>query len=299
MSTTISTELSSSSGFFRRKSTLRNVNLTVAYVLAIGGAIIMFIPILWAIFTGLKDLQEIMAYPPTIFPKVIHWENFIFAFSKTDLHLSMINSIIIGAFCVLGQLISGSLAAFAFSRIKYPGREVLFVIVLSMMMIPFSVVMIPRFVIFRQFKWIDTWLPLIVPWLFGGYPYFIFLLRQYFLTIPAELDDAALIDGCSTFGIYSRIILPLTKPGLATVAIFTFRHTWRDLLGPLVFLKSERLWTVSLRLADLNPSTVHGSDLPFSVILMAAVLSIIPVVLLFLSFQRLFIQGIVISGVKE
>jgi ABC-type glycerol-3-phosphate transport system permease component len=285
--------------FFKRKSTKRITGLSIAYVLAVGGALLMFVPILWGFFTGLKDLQEIMAIPPTLFPKDIHWENILYAFTKTDLHLSMMNSIVISTLCVFGQLFSGTLAAFAFSRIKFPGRDAIFVVVLSLMMIPFSVMMIPRFIIFRRFRMIDTWFPLVLPWFFGGYPYFIFLLRQYFMTIPAEMDDAARIDGCSAFGIYRRIILPLSKPALATVAIFTFRHSWRDLLGPLVFIKSESLWTVSLRLADLNPSTVHGSLLPFSIIMMAAVLSIIPVVLLFLSFQRLFIQGIVISGVKE
>jgi len=192
--------------------------------------------------------------------------------------------------------LSCSLVAFAFARLRAPGKNLLFMLVLSTVMIPFYVRMIPLFILYRTFGWLDTLLPLIVPAFFAGNAFYIFLLRQFFLTINRELEDAARIDGCSTFGVYWRIILPLSQPALAMIAVFDFVFNWNDFLGPLIFLNSVRNRTVAVGLAYFQGSLETA---PMMHLLMAAALiSIIPVLVLFFFTQRYFIQGIVFTGMK-
>ncbi|MBN1835298.1 MAG: carbohydrate ABC transporter permease [Spirochaetales bacterium] len=285
---------------WQRKSVRAAAGTAAAYLVAVVGAVALFLPILWALLTGLKEMSDVLAFPPRFFPRRIVWSNFVDAIVQTRLAVPLLNSLVICAVCAVGQVLSGSLTAYGFARLRFPGRDAIFICVLATMMVPFSVIMIPRFMLFRRFGWVDTWLPLIVPWFFGGHPFYIFLLRQYFMSVPREMDDAARIDGCSLFGIYWRVMMPLTVPALATVAIFTFRQVWLDLLAPLIFINREELFTVSLRLAVIAPSSVHGqvSNIPYNVICLAALLTVVPLVLIFAFFQRYFVQGIVITGVK-
>ena len=281
---------------WRRKSFRTAVTKVIAYALAAIGAVVVMFPIVWSLSTAFKELADILAYPPKIFPDPFIWDNVVYAFTKTSLGISMINTTIIGVLSIVGQVLSGSITAYGFARLRFPGRDAIFVGVLATMMIPFAVVMVPQFVLFRYLGWIDTWRPLIVPTFLGGSAFYIFLLRQFFLTIPHELDDSARIDGCSTFGIYWRIIMPMAVPALATVAIYTFRAQWLNLLGPLIYINTEEKWTVSLLLSSLTSAYITG--VAFNVIMACSLISIIPLVLIFFTFQRMFIQGIVITGVK-
>jgi len=266
------------------------------YTIAGAGAVILLGPIFWSVSTAFKEVSDIMSYPPRLIPQPIVWKNFIYAFTKAHIGAPMVNSFIIGCLCVIGQVFSCSLTAYGFARLRFPGRNILFVAVLATMMIPFYVVMIPQFILYGYLGWIDSWKPLIVPSLFASGGFFIFLLRQFFLTLPFELDDAARMDGCNTWGIYWRIIMPLSLPALSVVAIYTFISKWTELLGPLIYINSKEKWTVSLRLAVIYTPAFLGMDL--NIIMMSSLISTIPLVILFFAFQRLFIQGIVITGVK-
>ena len=281
--------------WWKRKS-VRTITLrAIYYAIVLIGVIILLIPILWSISVAFKEASDIVTFPPHLIPQPIVWKNFIYAFTKAHLGTPMINSSIIVCASIVGRVLSCSLIAYGFARLRFPGRDLLFIIVLSTMMLPFYVVMIPQFVIFRYLGWIDTWKPLIAPSFFGN-AFFIFLLRQFFMTIPSELDDAARIDGCSTWGIYWKMIMPLSIPALAVVAIYTFTGQWVNLIGPLIYLNSREKWTVSLLLASLN--IPHTTGLAWNIVMMSSLISIIPLVIVFFFLQKLFIQGIVITGVK-
>jgi ABC-type glycerol-3-phosphate transport system permease component len=202
--------------------------------------------------------------------------------------------VIITAATILGDVLTAALVAYGFARFRFPGRGALFVLVLSTIMLPVQVTIIPRFILFKQLRWIDTFIPIILPAFLGGSAFYIFLLRQFFLTIPRELDDAAKIDGLGTLGIFSRIMLPLSKPSLAIIAIFSFLYNWNDFFSPLIFLNSESKYTLALGLNFLKGhffSTV-------SLLMAAAVLAMIPCLVLFFVAQKYFIQGVVFTGVK-
>jgi len=208
-------------------------------------------------------------------------------------HRYFLNTLLIASTWVIGAILASSLAAYAFARIRAPGRDVLFMIMLGTMMVPGMVRLIPTYIVFAKLDWINTFLPLTIPSLLGS-AFDIFLLRQFFMTIPMELEDAALIDGCSRFGIWWKIMLPLAKPALATVTIFAFMGAWNDLLGPLIYLNDQHLYTLALGLQAFQ--YVHGSD--WGLLMAAAMMMIVPVVLLFFLAQKQFVQGIVLTGIK-
>ena len=213
----------------------------------IAGLVLVFFPIAWALSTSLKNPGDIFLFPPTWIPNPIRWENYVDAMTKADFGRYFLNTTIITLVDIVAKVMSCSLVAFAFARLRWWGRDVLFMIMLSTLMLPQQVTLIPQFIIYRQLGWIDTFLPLIVPNLFGG-PFFTFLLRQFFLSIPTDLDDAARIDGCSSWGVYWRIILPLSRPALMMVAIYVFNITWNDFFGPLIYLHNRNNYTISLGL---------------------------------------------------
>jgi ABC-type glycerol-3-phosphate transport system permease component len=201
---------------------------------------------------------------------------------------------LITTFCILGYVISGSLVAYSFSRLRWKGRDAWFIVLLATMMLPPQVTIVPLFVIFRHLEWINTFLPLIVPAWLSGWPFFIFLMRQFFLTIPHELTEAARVDGAGHFTIYSRIILPLARPALATVAIFGFLLHWNDFFGPLIFLAEESKFTLALGLMTFqakNPSE-------WSVLMAVSIIMLVPTLIVFLFCQRYFIEGIAMTGSK-
>ena len=257
-------------------------------------ALFFVVPAWWMIITSLKTIQEVFVYPPTIIPKNVAWSNYPEALKLIPFFLYVRNTLIITIPNVVGTLISSSLAAYGFSRVRWPGRDVVFVLVLSTMMLPYQVTMIPLYVLFIQgLDWGNTFYPLIIPGLFGS-AFDIFLLRQFFMGIPMELSDAARIDGCSHLGIYGRIIMPLSKPALATVGIFSFLWSWNWFVGPLLYLNRERLWTLALGLQAYR--TTHAVS--WNYMMAAATVFTIPVIILFFFAQRTFIQGIALTGIK-
>lgn len=271
----------------------RAIRLVLIYALLFTGAIVFALPILWMVRTALMDYAQVQQYPLVWIPKPVRWENFREALSFMDFPILLRNTLFITVFALTGQVLSCSIVAFGFARLEFPGREFLFMVLLSTMMLPAMVTEIPRFILFRHFGWIDTYLPLIVPAYFGS-PFFIFLLRQFFKTIPKDLDEAARIDGCSSWRIYWQIMLPLCKPVLAVVVIFGFIWTWNDFWGPLVYLRTADKKTLSLGL-----QVFQGVYQTYYHYLMAASLVVLaPVLALYVFCQRYFTQGIVMTGMK-
>ncbi len=276
-----------------RQARILEVILTYA-LLCIGAAALM-IPFFWMLSTSLKPLDEVQSWPIKWIPSRLIWENYPKVFAKTPLARYMLNSTILAAVGIVGNVISSSLAGFGFARMRFPGREGLFLIMLSTLMLPHWVTIVPHFMMFKAVGWLDTYLPIMVPAFFGN-AFFIFLCRQAFLGIPLELEDAARIDGASSFRIYWQIFLPLTKPTLATVAIFAFYYYWNDLIYPLVYLQSQQKFPVSLGLRMFQQSNWGLVDFPL--MMAASMISLTPCLVLFFLAQRLFIQGVVVTGVK-
>jgi ABC-type glycerol-3-phosphate transport system permease component len=251
------------------------------------------IPFLWMLSTALKSPDQVFKFPPKWIPNPIKWSNFAEALTSQPFGLYAKNTMVIVAISVVGELVSSAFVGYSFARIRFPGREALFVLVLSTLMIPYPVLLIPHFILFNTLGWIDTILPLTIPSFFSK-AFYVFLFRQFFRAIPRELDDAALIDGCGIFGIFGRITLPLSKPVVAVVAIYSFMFHWNRFIGPLVYLNSMKKYTLSMGLA-----MYHGVLVTEWHWLMAASLVVmLPCLLLFFFFQRLFIQGVVFTGLK-
>ncbi|MGC8863475.1 MAG: carbohydrate ABC transporter permease [Armatimonadota bacterium] len=264
-----------------------------AYAVLVTGSIISLIPFLWMLTSSFKDPSKVFADPPQWWPNPWLWSNYAKAFEKMPFALYTWNTVKITATCLVGQLLSCSLVAFGFARMRFPGRDVLFIVLLSTMMLPAQVTMIPVFKIFATLGWYDTLLPLTVPSFFGG-AFFVFLLRQYLMTIPHEMDEAARIDGASTWQVYWRVLLPQAKPALATVAIFSFMTHWNDFLGPLIYLSSPAKRTLALGLYAFQGQ--YSTD--WNYLMAASTVVMLPLLVLFFIGQRYFIQGVVISGVK-
>lgn len=257
-------------------------------------ALLMFLPFLWLLSSSFKTQNQIFQYPPEWIPSPWQPENYVRALTYKPFGLYFRNSMIIATLNVIAVVLSSSFCAYGFARIRFKGREFWFGIVIATLFLPYAILIVPSFLIFTKLGWINTFLPLTVPVFFGGGAFNIFLLRQFFRTIPEELADAARIDGCTEFGIYWRIFLPLAKPALITVAIFTFLAAWNDLLGPLTYLRSPDKFTVATGLASFRSQT----DISWDLQLAAATAMTLPVVVLFFFTQRYFIRGIVMSGLK-
>ena len=272
------------------KSVLRQVLLIA---LAIPGAALFLTPWAWMLSTALKGTEYIWRMPPVWIPPQLHWENYIEAWRMGDFGTYFRNTTFICALNIAGVVASSSLAAYAFSRIRFPGRDALFLIVLSTMMLPGQITMIPLYIVFSKLGWVNSFRPLVVPPFFGD-AFSIFLLRQFFLSISREMDDAARIDGCSRIGVFFRILAPLSRPALGVVAIFTLTWAWNDFMGPLIYINSPRLFTITLGLRRFSGRT--STEIQY-LMAMTAVSTIVPIVGFFLA-QRYFIQGIVITGIK-
>lgn len=260
-------------------------------------ALAFMFPFVWSISSSLKGPIEIHAFPPRLMPRVPQWGNYVEAWTSIQFGMFFLNSAIVTMLSVVGQIASSFVVAYGFARLRFPGREALFLVCLSGMMMPVYVTIIPLFMLFRELGWIDTLKPLIVPSYFAS-AFGVFLLRQFIMTIPFELDESALIDGAGRFTILIRIICPNCKPVLATLAIFAFRGSWNSFLGPLIYLNSVDKFTLPLGLWFLR-SYAGDPNLPKDHLLMAAgIITMIPVLAVFASAQRYFIQGIVMSGLK-
>jgi ABC-type glycerol-3-phosphate transport system permease component len=245
------------------------------------------------ILTAGKETAMIWRVPPVWIPPIYRWENYLEAWNQGNFSVFYFNTTFIAVMNVIAVVFSCCLAAYAFGRIRFPGRDLLFILVLSTMMLPTQVTLIPLFMIFSQLGWVNTFKPLVVP-LFFGDAFSIFLLRQFFLTLPRELDDAALIDGCSRLGVLFRILLPLMRAPLTVVAVFQFTYTWNDFFAPLIYLNSPELFTITLGLTRFQGRTT--TDLQY-LMAMTVVSTLVPIIIFFLT-QRTFIQGVVITGIK-
>lgn len=256
-------------------------------------AFVFMLPFLWMLSTSLKSNVQLFVYPPILVPIPAAWENYPTAVVYIDFFLYLRNTLIIACSATIGAVISCSLVAYSLARIPWPGRNFLFILTVATLMLPFQVTLIPLFLVFKGLGWVGDFRPLIIPHFFGGALY-IFLLRQFFMTIPMELSEAAHIDGASEFRIYWSIILPLAKPALATVAIFEFIARWRDYLGPLIYLNDQKLYTLSLGIYEYRSQ--YGAE--WGLLMAASVLITLPIVLLFFFLQKTFVQGITLTGIK-
>lgn len=272
-----------------------NLKNIFVFALLIAFALFFVIPFLWILSTSLKGDEQIFTIPPQWIPETLHWDNYAKVFDRIPFLLYIKNSVFITVTVIIGTVLSSSIVAYAFACLDWPGKNVLFVIVLASMMLPAQVIMIPVFVIFKELGWLNSFKPLTIPAFFGGGAFNIFLLRQFFLSIPKSLIDSARIDGCSEFRIYWNIVLPNAKPALATVAILTFMFSWNDFLGPLIYLSDQAKGTIALGLGMFVGQYVTE----WSLLMAASMLMMLPVLIIFFVFQKYFIQGFVMSGLKD
>jgi multiple sugar transport system permease protein len=266
----------------------------LVYFLLFAGAALFSIPILWCLSTALKSPSEVYAFPPKWIPIPAHWDNFAKAWNALPFPTFVWNTLFISGVGTVGEVLTASLVAYGFARFKFPGSRFLFIVMLATMMLPSQVTMIPVFMIWRQLRAIDTFYPLTVPSFFGGGAFNIFLLRQFFMSVPKELDEAAMMDGASYFRIWWQFLLPLSLPAIATVSIFSFMGKWDDFMGPLIYLNSPEKYTVSVGLKMFQDS--YGTNL--EQLMAASLIHILPVVVLFFIGQRYFMKGINLSGLS-
>jgi len=292
-----------------RRASLRSRLLIMAILVVL--AIVMLMPLFWLVTSSFKNETQIFAYPPEWLPNPIRWENYPEALTLQPFGGYLKNTLIIVTFNVIAVVLSSSLVAYGFARLRFWGRDFWFGVVLATLFLPYAITIVPSFIIFSKLpapqidfpllgltqesrNWVNTFLPLVIPPFFGGGAFNIFLMRQFFRTIPEELADAARIDGSSEFGIYWRIMLPLSKPALITVALFTFLAAWNDLLGPLIYLRKPELFTVAVGLSSYRGIL----DVSWHYQLAASTAMIFPVVILFFFAQRYFIRGVVLTGLS-
>ncbi len=268
------------------------------YAIVTAGAIVIMFPFYWMFTTALKPPDEVVTYPIKWVPSRLIWSNYpkaIYALPVSAL-VFLKNSIVLSVLVTVGTVLSSAVVAYPFARLRFPGRRPMFLLILATMMIPGQVTMIPLFMIFSKLGWVNTYLPLVVPAYFGD-AYYIFLLRQFFATIPREMDDAAKIDGCGPVGLFFRIIMPLARPALGVTAIFSFSGMWNAFMGPLIYLNRMEQFPLALGLRAFQ-SGPGSRSISWESLMAISVLMTVPVLLLFFVAQRSYIQGIVITGVK-
>jgi multiple sugar transport system permease protein len=266
-----------------------------SFIALVATTFLMLLPLFFMVSTSLKSKKELLTFPPTFLPESWEWSNYREIFDTLNFGQMYMNSLIIGILTVVGTLFSSALAGYGFARYRGKGSNLWFMLMLSTMMLPYPAIMIPQFILFSKLNWIDTFLPLIVPAFFGS-AYNIFLLRQFFSTLPDELFDAGRIDGCSEFRMWRQIALPLSGPALATVAIFAFIYSWNDLLTPVLYLSSSDKFTLPVGMSSFTSSRFRIP--PWHLLMVASVLAMLPIVTLFAIAQKRFVEGIVLTGIK-
>jgi len=285
--------------FARRRSTRTFALKGIAYVLAIGLGLVFMAPFIFALTGSLMTPAELYVIPPKWIPAAPQWVNYVNVWNFVPWPTYIKNTLIITAVAMTGQLASSCFVAYGFARFRFPLRNTLFLILLGTMVMPGEVITIPQFILFKLMHWVDTFLPLTVPSYFGNSAFTIFLLRQFFMTLPRDLDDAAKIDGAGTLRILVQVLVPLSKPALATVAILSFIYHWNDFFSPLIYLNSKELYTVSLGLNYFRSAQTEAGPPMAHWLMAASVIVTVPVIAVFFSLQRYFIQGIVMSGIKR
>jgi ABC-type glycerol-3-phosphate transport system permease component len=263
------------------------------HVLLIGFGVVMLTPLLWMVSTSLKPDGMEFDYPPQLIPATIRFDNYERGLTILPFARYFVNSLVVTGLATTGNVLSASLVAFGFARLRFPERDVLFVVLLATVMIPFQVTLIPTFILFKNLGWVNTFLPLTVPHFLGGGVFYIFLMRQYYMTIPYDLDDAARIDGANSLQIWWRILMPLSKPALGTVAVFSVLSSWNDFLGPLIYMNKPDLRTMALGLQFF----VGQYGTRWNQLMAVSVVTTIPMVILFFFAQRFFMRGIALTGI--
>ena len=273
------------------RSRLR-VTYAISYVFLIIVGISMIAPLLWMVSTSLKPADADVLSPSKWLPSALHWENYRTVLVETNFARALFNSAFITVSVTCGQVLTSSLAAFAFARLRFFGRDRIFLGYLATMMIPAAVTMIPVFILLRHLRWVNTYWGLIIPAMFSAYG--TFMLRQFFMTISSELEDAAIIDGCSSLGVYWHVILPLSKPALATLTIFTFMGSWRSFMWPVIITHTRDMFTLPVALAQFQE--MYG--IQWTLMMAGSVIMIIPMLVVFIFGQRYFVEGIQLGAVK-
>ncbi len=271
---------------------------TLTYAVLIAGSIVMLVPLAWMLLTSLKSFDEAIASPPVWFPAKPHWGNYAEALTQFDFSRYLRNSLFICAATILGTLVSCTLAAYAFACLRARGKNLLFAMLLSTLMLPGQVTIIPLFKLFVKLGWINTFYPLIVPSWLGTNVFAIFLLRQFFIAIPKDYIEAARIDGASELRILLSIFVPLSKPVLLTITVFSFIGSWNDLWGPLIYLHDDGLYTMPIGLLNFIGTTGRAQGSPWHLVMAVSTVMMVPIVILFFVAQKRFIEGIATSGVK-
>lgn len=273
----------------------RRVGQAAVYTLMSMLVAIVLIPVFWMLSTSLKERAQIMIWPPQWIPNPVKWDNFLEVFRVAPFGLFIVNSLILVVWNMVGSLLSCTLVAYGFARLRFRGRELLFVVLLTTLMIPGQVTMIPTFILFNLLGWYNTFLPLVAPAFFGS-AFFIFLMRQYMMTIPLDLDDAARIDGCGHFQVLWRILAPLCKPPLTIIAVFTFTGVWNDLMGPLIYLQDMGKFPVAVGLAMFQGMFLWQTD--WGLLMAASFMAVLPSLILYYVAQDHLIGGIASLGLK-
>ncbi|WP_123041977.1 carbohydrate ABC transporter permease [Cohnella candidum] len=266
---------------------------SLAYVLLLGGSAVMLIPFFWMLSTSLKESYQVFTTPIKWIPDPIKWSNYVTTFTSLPFGRWFNNTLIITVASIIGAVVSCILVSYGFARFRARGRNVLFILTLATMMLPDTVTLIPKFYLFSQFGWVNTYYPLIVP-LFFGKAYFIFLLRQFFMSIPTDFEEAAKIDGASTFGILWRVILPLTLPAIVTITIFQFNDSWKDLLQPILYLSKPDLYTLTLGINFFKSE----NDVQWNYLMAASFVTMLPSLFFYFIGQKYFVESITLTGMK-
>ncbi|MEK0286831.1 carbohydrate ABC transporter permease [Caldifermentibacillus hisashii] len=268
---------------------------SIIFLILLAGAVIMIAPLLWMLSTSVKDKADVFALPPVWIPDDINWEKYKEIWEAGPLLSGIKNSLIVSFTVVIIGSFTSSLAAFSFAKLKLLHKNILFLLLLSAMMIPYPSVMIPQFSMFSSIGWVDTLLPLIIPPLFGNVT-MIFFLRQYLVNIPNSVIEAAKIDGTSYFGMFTKIVVPLIRPAIAAQVILWFMGVWNDYLAPIIYLNSPEKLTIQLVIANFNATYAIQTDYPL--IMAASVIALLPMLIIFIVFQKQIIESIAITGVK-
>lgn len=265
----------------------------VPRVVLLVGAAFFLSPLYWMFVTALKENTELTAFPPTLLPAHWRFDNFVSAVNEIPFWVYLKNTVVITFASMVGAVFSNVLIAYGFSRIKWPGRDIIFGIVVATIFIPFPATLLPLFIIFAKLHWINTFLPLIVPTYFGN-AFYIFLLRQFMMQIPLEISEAARVDGANEWQIFSRLIVPMSRPAIAVVALFSAIAAWNNFLGPLIYLNDDALYPLSIGLQSFR--SLH--DVKWNLLMAASTLVVLPIIAVFLAFQHAFIEGITVGSVR-
>ncbi|NLE45967.1 MAG: carbohydrate ABC transporter permease [Chloroflexi bacterium] len=268
------------------------------YVLLLLLAFVFMFPFFWTLSSSLKATWELTNFPPSLFPEVPQWQNYPYVFERAPFWTWMQNTITVVVWATLGSVLTASIVAYSFARFEYRGRDLVFLVTLGTMMLPQQVIMIPQYVLFHKLGWVNTLRPLWVPNWFGGGAFYIFLLRQFIMSLPRELDEAAMIDGASFTRVFRSVIVPLSTPALATVTIICFMNNWNDFDNAVIFLHSPKTFTLAIGMNFFKTVPEIGG-VPMENILMAAsVMATVPCLVLFFAAQRYFVEGVVLTGLK-